>query len=309
MNGSFPSFEVVPNWMGCEKRADLVHDGLMLFLLPMWVSCGPVPSPPGLDSPSESELLLFHGLDGEHFELQQVITRNFDSLGLVEEPGRVVLTGMDHSRHIPWYERYQKPLVHQVVWDGQSWERERTRVAVDAMALLDPQWQGEAFWYVARSGMGDPALGGVNRVMKGTEMQLEGIGLADPSPVTFGGKELLFVTRWGDGVVLWEGSPWTEQARWQQLTVPFARVEARVGAGAKTGLKNSVLAVYAVGVIEGRRLPVRMESRDGVTFTEPRRLKLSPMPGSCTSPVRWSDATGQWLACVHEARTLGPTQE
>jgi len=286
-----------------------VHDGRVLFLLPMWVACGPEPRPPGLDSPPESELLLFHGMDGEHFELQQVIAKNFDSLGLIEEPGRVVLTGIDHSRNIPWYERYQQPSVHQWVWDGQSWERERTRVAVDAPALLDPQWQGESLWYMARIGLGDPALGGVNQVMKGTELQLEGIGLADPSPVSFGGRELLFVTRWGDGVVLWGGSPWTEQSRWRQLTVPFARVEARVGADAGAGPQDSVLAVYSVGVVDGRRLPVRMESDDGVQFTEPKPLRLSPTPGSCTSPVRWSDAAGQWLACVDEARFFGPAQK
>ncbi|MFT5584427.1 MAG: hypothetical protein ACI9VR_002012 [Cognaticolwellia sp.] len=255
---------------------------------------------------SDSELLLFHAPDGTHFEQQDVIAQGFDSLGLTQQTGRVVVTGMNHRRLIPWYERYQRPAVHELVWQGSSsgkgWRIERTRVAVDAPALIDPQWQGEALWYVARSGMGDPALGGMNRVMKGADVELEGTGLADPSPVTFNGRELLFTTRWGDGVVLWGGSPWTEQASWRQLTVPFARVEA----GLESGLQASLLAVYAVGVVDGSRLPVRMESVDGVHFTQPKALSLSPTPSSCTSPVVWSDADGHWLLCVREATPSGP---
>lgn len=274
----------------------------MLSLLLIWVSCGPPPSPPGANSLSDSELLLFHSLDEVHFEQQQVIAQGFDSLGLVEQPGRVVVTGLDHRRAIPWYERYQQPAVHQLVWDGQIWTRERTSVAVDAPALIDPQWQGDALWYVARAGMGDPALGGVNRMMKGAELQLEGAGLADPSPVTFNGQEFLFTTRWGDGVVLWGGAPWSELASWKQLTVPFARVESSIDADAEYG----ALAVYAVGVVQGRRLPVRMESIDGVHFTQPKALSLSPTPSSCTSPVLWNDADGLWLLCVQEATSSGP---
>lgn len=280
---------------GASCRADASWG--VLSLLQIWVSCGPAPSPPQANSLSQSQVLLFHSADGLRFEQQEAaIAQGFDSLGLVQDSDRVLVSGLDHRRQIPWYERYQSPAVDQLIWDGQSWSRERVAVAVDAPALIDPQWQGQALWYVAREGIGDPALGGVNRVMKGAELQLEGAGLADPSPVLFQGRELLFTTRWGDGVVLWEGSPWTQQAAWRQLTVPFARLEA----------SGEVLAVYAVGVVQGRRLPVRMESVDGVNFTQPEALSLGPTPSSCTSPVLWSDAQGHWLLCVNEVTPAAP---
>jgi hypothetical protein len=255
---------------------------------------------------SDSELLLFHSADGQRFEQQgTAIARGFDSLGLEQTDAGVVVTGLDHDRQIPWYERFQQPAVAQLVWEGESWSAERVSVAVDAPALIDPQWHGEEIWYVARSGTGDPALGGVNRVMKGAELQLEGAGLADPSPVRFQGQELLFTTRWGDGVVLWAGAPWTEQASWRQLTVPCARLESAAGSQSAPASQDSLLAVSAGGVVQGRRLPVRMESVDGVRFSQPEALSLSPTPSSCTSPVIWTDAAGHWLLCVHEATPSG----
>lgn len=246
-------------------------------------------------------MLLFHSVDGRRYEQHgEAIARGFDSLGLQRDADRVVVSGLDHRRPIPWYERYQQPAVDQLIWEGGAWTKERVSVAVDAPALIDPQWADQELWYVARSGMGDPALGGVNRVMRGAALQLEGEGLADPSPVRFRERSYLFTTRWGDGVVLWAGAPWTEQASWPQLTVPFARVEAD-----EPGLEE-VLAVYAVGVVQGRRLPVRMESVDGLRFSEPEALSLSPTPSSCTSPVLWTEGTDHWLLCVNEASSGPP---
>ncbi len=267
---------------------------ISLLLLP---ACRPAPLPGG--GLGDSELLLFFSEDGRRFRQEgEPLARGFDALGLVQTPDEVVVTGLDHRRQIPWYERYQTPQVQELVWAQGAWSRRSRAVAVDAPALIDPQWAGDTLWYVARDGLGDPALAGENRVMRGTERVLEGPGLADPSPVRFREQDLLFTTQWGQGVVLWSGDPLQVQRTWPQLTVPFARVE---GEGAQ-----SLLALYAVGVVGGKRLPVRLESRDGQHFEGPEALILSPEPSSCTSPVRWSDAQGQWLLCVHEATPSTP---
>lgn len=279
---------------------DLGHDAQVLIPLLLLPACRPGPPPNG--GLADSELLLFHSEDGRAFrQVGEPLAQGFDALGLLQQGERVVVTGLDHRRRIPWTERYRTPRVQEWVLEAGTWSQGSRAVAVDAPALIDPQWEGETLWYVAREGLGDPALGGENRVMRGSEEVLKGPGLADPCPVRFREQDLLFTTQWGKGVVLWSGSPLSPQRTWPQLTVPFARVE---GEGAQ-----AVLALYAVGVVQGKRLPVRLESANGRDFGSQRALILSPEPSSCTSPVTWSDAQGQWLLCVHEATPSTPPGE
>jgi hypothetical protein len=161
----------------------------------------------------------------------------------------------------------------------------------EARQYIDPQpFLGE-MWYIYRPGEeGDPAEMGQHN-----EVRVEGRTwqrlphATDPSPVRFGGQDMVFLTTSGRQIEQWSMDPPQRLQSWGGVTVPFA---------AEVQGELWLLAQQDQG---GRRQPVVARSSDGRSFSSFRPVLDRDSVGSCTSPVLGPHPAGGWvLLCVEE---------
>jgi len=238
----------------------------------------------------------------------QPLAAEVGSLGLGESDGRLILVGLpmaDKPSH--WDEWFPSLRVRGWVGraglrladvaDPSAWTPSTWSIAdPDAISALDPQpFEGGFWYYAARGAEGDPAaFSGAHAIRSSPppQVRLSANGLADPSPVRFHGKVLLFATAWPDSVVLAAGEPLTIQHRFPGLSVPFAAVVPEGG--------QDALWLVAQAVVAGKRQPVLARSADGLGWSEPApMLDLGDLQ-SCTSPVLGAVSGGLALFCVEE---------
>ena len=191
--------------------------------------------------------------------------------------------------------------------DGERWSSRVWRIKqVSAPGVIDPQWLGDQLWFYAVEGQGgDPASrGGKHRICSTPPQRVRATmdGIADPSPVRFGGQLHLFVTQLPQRVIQLSGDPLREVRRFDGVEVPFAYVHAgrlhllaqRAGGGAREPLLASSAdgrswSAFAAVLPPGEVGPARPPGQRG-----PRPL------ASCTSPVM-GRLNGAWLLlCVEE---------
>ena len=224
------------------------------------------------------------------------LAEGFDSLGLAEvEPGVFRLSGLDHRRRVPGYERYLPLKTWGFEGDLDRWERGSWAVDdAGTVNFVDPQWFEGQLFYTQRDGVGgDPALDQRPNALRSSPPPTtwrSGVGLADPSPVRFEDRFLLFATSWGKGVMLFEGEPLAEVKRFGGVTVPFSVVV------------EGELWLLAQQTLEGARQPVLARSSDGRSWSSFERvLPADHGLKSCTSPVLAVRGEGGVLLCVEES--------
>ena len=266
------------------------------------VACGTPPPPPPLRT-GPTQVVWWTSPDAVTWTRQPgVLAEHFVSLGLSVRPdGALWVTGIDQSGggSPGWWERLRGPSAGGLVFDGTAWTRETFRVrGADAPALLDPQWSGDELFFAAREGRGgDPAEAGMVRIRSAPPGRtlLEGVGITDPSAVTFGGQQHLFVSVLGRGVVHHAGDPLQEVQAWGRVQVPQAVVV------------EDQLWVVAQARIRARRQPVLARSLDGRTFSSWEPVLPEGQIEHCTSPVLGpSPAGGFVLLCVAEQPPPSP---
>ncbi len=264
-------------------------------MLSLLLACSSAPPPPSVLA--ESRLWVWRSPDRRTWTRDpEPLAEGFDSLGLAEvEPGRFRLSGLDHRREIPGYERYLPLKTWGFEGDLDSWERGSWAVDdAGTVKFVDPQWFEGQLFYTQREGMGgDPALDKRPNTLRSSPPPtswVEGVGLADPSPLRFRDRFLLFATAWGQGVLVFEGQPMAEVQRFGGVTVPYP-LEV-----------DGELWLLAQQAIRGVRQPVRATSRDGRTWSSFQPV-LPQDHGlrSCTSPVMAVRGEGGVLLCVEEA--------
>lgn len=275
------------------RGADLLCGaGLALGL----AACEPPPPPPPLRT-GPTSVVWWTSPDAVTWTRQPgVLAQHFVSLGLSVRPdGALWVTGIDQSGggSSGWWERLRGPSAGGLVFDGAAWSRETFRVrGADAPALLDPQWGEDALFFAAREGRGgDPAEVGLVQIRSAPPGRtwLEGPGITDPSVVTFGGQQHLFVSVLGRGVVHHTGDPLVEVQAWGQVQVPQAVVV------------DDELWLVAQARIRARRQPVLARSQDGQDFSSWQPVLPEGEIEHCTSPVLGpSPAGGFVLLCVEE---------
>lgn len=276
-----------------SRRSYLLSAGWLVLV----AACGAEPPPPPLRT-GPTQVLWFTSADGHNWQQQaEPLAEHFVSLGLSVRPdGLLWVTGIDQggAERGWWSRHFGDPEAAGLVFDGQRWSRTSWPVAdPDSPALLDPQWLGDALWYVSRGGQaGDPAEGGGSVQIRSApppRVHLEGPGITDPSPVYFQGALRLFVSALGKGVVQLEGEPLVEVQRFPQVQVPQAVV---IG---------DELWLVAQGRIRARRQPVLARSKDGRSFTPFVPLLPWDAIEHCTSPVLGPHPGGGLvLLCVAE---------
>ena len=268
-----------------------------MLLLLLSCSSQSLPPPPLVDS----KVWVWRSPDRQTWTMDpEPLAEGFDSLGLAEiEPGIWRLSGLDHRREVPRWERYLPLKTWGFEGDLDSWERGSWSVDDEGTVnFVDPQWFEGQLFYTQRDGMGgDPALDQAPNKLRSSPPPTtwaEGAGLADPSPVRFQDRVLLFATNWHRGVVLYEDGQ--ERMALGGVTVPFALV---VG---------DELWLLVQQSFEGVRQPMLSRSRDLQTWTpwEPV-LPSGHQLSSCTSPVMAPRGEGAVLFCVEELWAAPPS--
>ena len=219
------------------------------------------------------------------------VAHRMSSLGLhVDDRGDLALTGLFHTTPPTWWEELVGDLqVFGLRYDGEAYVSAAWPVEDRyAVAAVDPQGFEGGFWYYAAEGRaGDPAVRAGEHHIRSSPpavTRLVAEGLADPSPVRFGGELLLFATQVPDAVVLAAGEPLAIRQRFPGVTVPFA-LEV-----------DGALWLLAQGVVGGRRQPVVATSADGRTWSDWAPMIDMGRLQSCTSPVMGPDPAGAgWL--------------
>lgn len=233
---------------------------------------------------------------------------NVGSLGLGTVEGRLTLVGLPMADQPTWWDELFPALrvrgwqaspgmTLEAVAGASSWSPVSWTIQdPEAISALDPQpFEGGFWYYAARGAEGDPAAAPGPHALRSSPppaARLLANGLADPTPVRFHGKSLLFATAWPDQVVLASGDPLTIVRRFPGMSVPFASVISEEGV--------EVLWLVAQAVVQGRRQPVVARSADGLTWTEPAPLLEVGALRSCTSPVLTPIEGGLALFCVEE---------
>lgn len=241
----------------------------------------------------------FHSTDGTRWSQQaEPVAEGLVSLGLaVADDGELWLSGLDHTGVASWWERNVTgpPVAGLRSRDGRTWEATSWSFddEVDG-AAVDPQWFEGSLWYVHHQGTGDPVASGIPndvRAVPPGAVQLSAVGLADPSPVRFGGELLVFATVYPHAVKGYAGEPLAQFTSMAGLTVPFATV---VG---------DELWLLAQRNVSGGRRPVLARSTDGRSFGKASPIDLgAAAPRSCTSPVLGPTPDGFVLLCVEETK-------
>ena len=117
---------------------------------------------PGMMGPpmGPTSVAWFTSTDGITWERQDNdLTDKFVSLGLsIRTDGALWLSGIDQSGLATEDEREHGPRPEGFVGQNGAWERIRWDDIhdPDALEYIDPQWFGEAIWYISRQGGGDP---------------------------------------------------------------------------------------------------------------------------------------------------------
>lgn len=276
-------------------------------------------APPELLATGHTRVHAFTSPDGLRWtQVEEPVAEGWQSLGLhVLDDGRIALTGLALTGRASWWERnISGPPVHGLLSeDGRTWhptEWSWSDGGVDAAQAIDPQYLGEQLWYVHHEGEGDPVAAGRDNALRVTPpgaTVLSATGLADPSPVRFGGELLVFVTAHPHAVQGWrlpepgEAQPEAERIfNAGGVTVPYARVV------------DGELWLLAQQGRGGQRRPVLARSSDGRTFGEFETVDLgADAPRHCTSPVfgPLPEAAGGGfvLLCVEETRPPGAAGE
>lgn len=262
-------------------------------------ACADDPPPPPLRTGPTQVVWWRSADDGRTWARQpDVLAEHFVSLGLDVRPdGALWVTGIDQSgAERSWWDRtFGDPTAGGLVFDGATWRRTAWPVDTPAPALLDPAWEGDRLWYVAREGQGgDPAEAGPVRIQSAPPVTtwLTAPGVTDPSPARFQGDLHLFVSVMGRGVVHYRqgaDGALAEVQAWRQLQVPHAVV------------RGDQLWLVAQQRIQAQRQPVLLRSVDGRTFSPPQPLLPPGEINHCTSPVLGPDPSGGLvLLCVAE---------
>lgn len=229
------------------------------------------------------------------------------SLGLHVEEGRIALTGLPMAEPSALDELFPRlrawgwlgaegltmeGAASPASWTPRTWELDDP----GTVAAIDSQGFEGGFWYFSPEGRGgDPAKAAGSHPIRSTPPPLERLsapGLADPAPVRFGGRLLLFATEHPDAVVLAAGEPLSVVQRFSAVSVPFATVVTRPPV--------EQLWLVAQAALNGRRQPVRTMSLDGQNWTPWTPMLDLGERRSCTSPVLGKLAEGWMLACVEE---------
>jgi hypothetical protein len=233
--------------------------------------------------------------------LPEPVAYGVSSLGLSEEDGALVLTGLQEVRPPSfWEEKVTGAPIRGLSFDGETWTP-RSWSVDDPVAAghIDPQAFEGGFWYIAPSGQtGDPAHQPAVPIRSSpppTERFI-GKGIADPAPIRIDGQLHVFATSQG-GIIHLAGEPLVAQSTFGGATVPFPV------------LIDGQLHLLAQRAVNGRRQPVLTR----LDLTTPDRrptwrplLELGEL-ASCTSPVMGHHpATSEWLLlCVEERAPTG----
>ena len=286
-----------PGRMNHRSEATVRRRVIAALILPLLAGCCERTADVALDGPGlrPSEVLVFTSEDGQSWvRAQDPVAANLDTLGLsVRDEGEVWVTGLDHGRRHPPWERLFGGAVHGLRYSGGTWTRAQWRVKdPEAPEYIDPQWVGDELWYVARDGgAGDPAQSEApNRVRSAPSLvtHFEAVGVADPSPVEFGDQRFVFVTIWGRGVVQLAGDPLQELRSWPEVTVPFATVI------------DDEIWLLAQKPVDGWHAPVLSRSADGHHWTPWSDVPLGDLENNCTSPVLGRSGDLWLLLCALE---------
>lgn len=279
--------------------------------LGLLAACGPDHPPPD-PRLAQTQVRAFRSADrGQTWSLlPEPLAEGLDSLGLSVRPdGTWWVTGLDHAEEPPWWEWYTGPRVRGLERSPEGeWSRRTWWVDVgDTRSVIDPQWSGSSLWFASRptAVSGDPADVDEEvelRVAPDGGVVYRARGLADPSPVDFGGERHVFVTQLGRGVVHLTGTPLVPRRTWGGFTVPYATVI------------DGELWVLSQMLQDGRRYPMLNRSTDGRSWSgwSPLLPMLPSGPATCTSPVVGPAGDELLLLCVDErvgGTQRGPTPE
>lgn len=232
------------------------------------------------------------------------VAHGFSSLGLGTDGDALVLTAQcfwGDCGSVMWRHLVGPPVHALSTKDLQTWEPQMWRlVDPDDRVPIDTELRGDQVWYFGTQAgqRGDPALHQADHTIyratiSGDRLQapkavLVGPHLADPAPVHFKGRDLLFLTTLpGRAIGVASGDPMTVTKTWDHVSVPHAMV---VG---------DALWLWAHTVREGRHVPVRATSTDGVNFSSFEAVL--PTDGTdCANPVGMVWRSEPVVFCVSE---------
>ncbi len=275
-----------------------------------WVDPPVVADVVGHDPGAERHVWLFREqADGSFARDPAPFAHSLSSLGLAVVDDALVLTavGVWLGSVSEWRREWLGAPLHALstadleTWEPLLWRLggdEDNRVPIDPQLHSGPS--GLELWYYAVPPMerGDPALHTAERVIARARLDgratwvedvLTAPSLADPSPVEFQGRTLLFATtRPGSEITLFAGEPLVRVRTWPDVSVPHAFVH------------EGVLQLWASQWVGSQQVAVRATSTDGRTFT-PWERPL-PMAGlrHCASPVGASWQGQVVVACADE---------
>ncbi len=294
---------------------------MLLGVWLLWTACALLDPAPageavGHDASASRPLWLFRE-DGRggFVRAREPFAHSFSSLGLVADGDRLVLLGLGRfpGAFSMWRRDWLGPPLHGLetedldTWDPVMWRLRgdpEDRIPIDPQPHLGEEGL-EVYYYAAPSEQqGDPAqfAGGhriararVGRTAAWSEDVLTAPLLADPCPVTFQGRALLFATSQpGAEAALFEGDPLEPVEVFGGVSVPHAFVH------------DGVLQLWVQQQRRQGAVALRSTSEDGRTFTSFEE----PLPmdglGNCASPVGASFDGEVVVVCLDEALGEGP---
>jgi hypothetical protein len=217
------------------------------------------------------------------------VGHGMSSLGLGVQGDTLVLTAQcfwEECGSLLW-RQLTGPPVHAIAsQDLEHWEPRMWRlVDPDDRVPIDTELHGEHIWYFGTPAgqHGDPALVQADHTiyratldgdtLRAPEAMLSGAGLADPAPVTYRGRQMVFLTTLpGRQIGRATGSPLQLDKRWDHVSVPHAMVV------------DEALWLWAHTVREGRHVPLRSVSTDGEHFSSFEAV-LPTEDIDCANPV------------------------
>ncbi len=294
------------------ERAAVSWFPRMYVFLPFLLGC--LSDPPvaaealTADATAARRVWMFRRTDAGWTRRSAPVAHSMSSLGLGTVDGAVVLTGQcfwGDCGSIFWRNMVGPP-VHGIqssdleTWSPVMWRLKDLddRVPIDTEIRSTPG--GAEVWYYGTPAgqMGDPAAFEQPHNIYSARVEGDTLvdpvvrmtapHLADPAPLRFGDKQLVFLTvKPGHEVGVAMGEPLRVVHTWRGVSVPHAMVV------------DGVIWAWAQRVEAGRFVPVRSTSRDGVNWS-PWQAVLPTADRSCANPVGTVFASQPVVFCVEE---------
>lgn len=223
------------------------------------------------------------------------IAHGMSSLGLGTDGDALVLTAQcfwEDCGSVMWRHLVGPPVHGLSTQDLETWTPRMWRLDdPDDRIPIDTELRGTEVWYYGTPAgeHGDPALRKAEHTIYRATISedrleapvavLSDAHLADPAPVSFGGRDMVFLTTLpGRAIGRATGVPLRVDKTWEGISVPHAMV---VG---------DTLWLWAHTIRDGKHIPVRAVSKDGEQFS-PFEAVLPTQDIDCANPVGmvWQD--------------------